>query len=264
MVQTVKTKDFEMDYIRFGHGEDTLVVLPGLSVQSVMLSEAAIVEAYQPLTDDYTLYFMDYRKEVTGTYTIYDRAMDVTTAIKELGLTKINLFGVSMGGMVSLTIATEYPKLVKKLVLGSTTSQIGEDECRMISKWASLAKEGNATDVYLAFGEAVYPQEVFEKSKDLFKNAAKTVTRAELEKFVIMCEGVKGFNVSDKLEAIECPVLVLGASDDKVLGAGASLKIEERLKSHNDCEIHMYDGYGHAAYDLAPDYKERILSFLKS
>ena len=25
---------------------------------------------------------------------------------------------------------------------------------------------------------------------------------------------------------------------------------------------HMYDGYGHAAYDTAPDYKERVLGFL--
>jgi hypothetical protein len=25
----------------------------------------------------------------------------------------------------------------------------------------------------------------------------------------------------------------------------------------------MYDGYGHAAYDTAPDYKERILDFLR-
>jgi hypothetical protein len=24
----------------------------------------------------------------------------------------------------------------------------------------------------------------------------------------------------------------------------------------------MYDGYGHAAYDFAPDYKEQVLKFL--
>ena len=29
------------------------------------------------------------------------------------------------------------------------------------------------------------------------------------------------------------------------------------------CILCMYDGYGHAAYDMAPDYKERILEFLK-
>lgn len=28
-----------------------------------------------------------------------------------------------------------------------------------------------------------------------------------------------------------------------------------------DLELHMYDGYGHAAYVFAPDYKERLLRF---
>ena len=40
-------------------------------------------------------------------------------------------------------------------------------------------------------------------------------------------------------------------------------EIEEVMKDHPGFEIYMYDGYGHAAYDMAPDYKERILEFLK-
>ena len=40
-VDTVRTESFTMDYLRFGNGKKTLVILPGLSVQSVMkLSEA--------------------------------------------------------------------------------------------------------------------------------------------------------------------------------------------------------------------------------
>ena len=34
-VGTVTTETFSMDYFRFGQGEKTLVILPGLSVQSV-------------------------------------------------------------------------------------------------------------------------------------------------------------------------------------------------------------------------------------
>ena len=35
-VETVKTDAFSMDYVRFGSGKRTFVILPGLSVQSVM------------------------------------------------------------------------------------------------------------------------------------------------------------------------------------------------------------------------------------
>ena len=47
VVETVTAEGFTMDYIRFGHGEKPLVILPGLSVQSVMGSAAAVAEAYR-------------------------------------------------------------------------------------------------------------------------------------------------------------------------------------------------------------------------
>ncbi|MBQ2617108.1 MAG: alpha/beta hydrolase, partial [Synergistaceae bacterium] len=59
-----------------------------------------------------------------------------------------------------------------------------------------------------------------------------------------------------------CPVLVLGSNDDRVLGGEASVQIMESLKVKSGCELFMYDGYGHAAYDIAPDYRERMLKFL--
>ncbi len=54
--------------------------------------------------------------------------------------------------------------------------------------------------------------------------------------------------------------LVLGSKDDQVVGAEASQSMADKLK---DCELYMYEGFGHAAYDTAPDYKDRILEFLK-
>ncbi|MBR3040989.1 MAG: alpha/beta hydrolase, partial [Lachnospiraceae bacterium] len=62
---------------------------------------------------------------------------------------------------------------------------------------------------------------------------------------------------------IACPVLVLGSKDDVVLGGEASEALFESLKDRPDCELYMYEGYGHAAYDLAPDYKDRMLSFFR-
>ena len=51
-----------MDFFRFGHGKETLVILPGLSVQSVMVFADAVAEAYQRLANDFTIYVFDYRK----------------------------------------------------------------------------------------------------------------------------------------------------------------------------------------------------------
>ena len=103
---------------------------------------------------------------------------------------------------------------------------------------------------------------MFEQSRDALIAAAATVTDEELARFIILAEGIKGFDVTDEIGSIKCPVLALGASDDKVVGGDATEKIAELLKDHPDCESYVYEaGYGHAAYDTAPDYKDRIQEF---
>ena len=262
-VETVEADSFSMDYVRFGHGEKTLVILPGLSVQSVMGSADAIAEAYDLFTEDYTVYLFDRRKDLPDAYSVYDMARDTAEAIRALGLEPVSLMGVSQGGMIAMDITIRNPGLVEKLVLGSTSACVTEEQYETMGAWVRLAEDGNAEGLYLAFGEALYPVEMFDESAELLVEAAKTVTAEELERFIVLAEGTRGFDVYDELEKISCPVLLIGSLDDGVLGADATTQIAERLDSLSNFELYMYDGYGHAAYDTAPDYKERVLDFLR-
>ena len=263
MVRTVTTDTFSMDFIKFGSGAKPFVILPGLSVQSVMGAADAVAGAYQALTDDYTVYVFDRRKELPETYGIYDMAMDTAKAMQALGLEQVTLFGASQGGMMAMEIAAAHPEMTAALVLGSTSAFVTAEQVQVIEGWITLAKERKAEDLYMAFGEAVYPPEVFEQSKGLLTDAAKTVTDEEMARFVILGEALKGFDVTDKLRSITCPVLILGDRDDRVLGGVASVKIAQYLAGCPNLELHMYKGFGHAAYDTAPDYKQRILDFLR-
>lgn len=253
-------KNIKVDYFKFGQGEETFVILPGLSVQSVMGFAGLVADAYKVLGDNYTCYLFDRNKELPETYSIHEMAEDSVSAIKELGLKKVNLFGASQGGMMAMDIAINHPELVSKLVLGSTSAALDGEQFEIIDKWIDLAKAGDSEGLYLAFGEKVYPEAVYEQSKELLVGAAKTVTDEDMSRFVILAEGMRGFDLSGDLGSIECPALVLGSKDDQVVGAEASQSMADKLK---DCELYMYEGFGHAAYDTAPDYKDRILEFLK-
>ena len=262
-IRTVKTSRFDMDYLKFGEGENAFVMIPGLSVQSVMGLGDLVADAYKSVAEKYTIYMFDRVKELPEAYNVYDMAEDTAEAIKELGLHDITLFGASQGGMISMLIASEYPELVKNLILGSTSACVEDARYDVVGKWVDLAKSGDAEALYLAFGEALYTDEVYEQSKELLIGAAKTVTKEDLERFVILASCMNGFNILDKLVKITCSVLLIGSSDDKVLGGEATNRIADKLTSCPRLVTHMYDGYGHAAYDMAPDYKERILDFLK-
>ncbi|MBR3168023.1 MAG: alpha/beta fold hydrolase [Erysipelotrichaceae bacterium] len=262
-IEKLYNDEFSMRYFRFGNGGKTFVMLPGLSITSVMDSAAAVADAYQVFGGDYTVYLFDRRSDLPENYTIADMAGDTAKAFELLDLNDICLFGASQGGMIAMTIAAEYPDRIRKLVLGSTACRVSEEAEKGVGEWAKLAEEGKAEELVFGFAKLVYPEAVYKQSEPLLKAMAQTVTAEDLARFVILSSATKGFDVSDKLQQIRCPVLVLGAKDDAVLGPEAVEELIGKLEGNPGLQSYIYDGFGHAAYDLAPDYKDRMLAFFK-
>ena len=246
-----------MNYLKFGTGDKTLVMIPGLSVQSVLLMGDAVAHDYKIFTDDYTVYLIDRREDVPPVYSVEDMARDTAEKMKELGLSDVCLVGASQGGMISMLIAAWYPELVHKLVLASSAARISELGNSVIRGWISMAEKKDGPGLYLDFLKKVYPSYMFDKYKDAFVFAGNSVKPEELEHFIIIAKGAESFDARSELSKIKCPVLVTGSDDDAVLGAEASREIARIL----GCQIHMYKDYGHDCYDTAPDYKERLYQF---
>lgn len=262
-IETVKTDSLEMRFFCFGHGGKTLVILPGLSVQSVMATADAVADAMALFAGNYTVYVFDRRQDLPPVYPVRDMARDTVAAIRALGLHDIYLFGASQGGMIAQVIAVENPDLVRKMVLGSTAARVTEQKDPVLDRWIRLAEAKDRTALLLEFGKAIYPPSLFVRYRSLLISSGAQVTDEDLERFVILAKGTEGFSIVDKLEKIQCPVLVIGVAEDQVLDSDATMEIAEMLERKPDCGLYMYTGYGHAAYDTAPDYKDRIYAFFE-
>jgi len=260
----VRTDAFTMEYFRFGRGERTCVILPGVSVRSVMGAADAVAAAYDVLAEDFTVYVFDRRTELPPVYTVRDMARDTAEAFRALGLHDVCLFGASQGGMIALVMAIEHPELVRKLALGSTTARMRPAENDIFDRWIRLAKDGDRVGLMLEFGRVIYPPEVFRKAEATLISEGERATDAELERFITLLEGTKDFSVVDELNKIRCPVLVIGAFEDAVLDSDATMEIAEKLDSVPGFRLYLYTGYGHAAFDTAPDYRERLCRFFLS
>lgn len=261
-IETARTEAFEMEYFRFGHGSENLVILPGISVQSVMLLPDMVADAYKVLADDFTLYVFDRRKEVPEGYSIDEMAEDTAAALCAAGLKRVSVMGVSQGGMIAMKMAVLHPELVQSLILACSSAHVKEDTDQVFNEWIKLAENGDAEALYLSFGENVYSRKMFDKTRDLLVSAAKGVTEEELKRFIIFAKSMLDFDIRNDLEKIECPVFVIGAEDDRVLQPYSATEIAEHFSGRHDFQIRMYDGYGHAVFDEAPDFKESVLKFL--
>lgn len=263
-IERVECQDFAMEYFRFGTGARTLVILPGLSVQSVMASAEAVAAAYASFAEDYTIYVFDRRETLPETYSVAEMARDTAEAMQALGLKDAYLFGASQGGMMAQVIAIEAPELVHKLVLGSTTAHVKPEDEPVFDEWIRLARAKDGPALYDAFGRAIYPEAVYAQYRDMLRSAGETVTDEEFRRFIILTEGIRGFNVTDQLDRIRCPVLVIGVYEDAVLESDATMEIAVKLDEKPGFSLFLYTGYGHAAFDTAPDYRARMLRFLRA
>ncbi|MBR0414024.1 MAG: alpha/beta hydrolase [Clostridia bacterium] len=260
-IETVQTGEIQMRFFRFGTGKTPLVIIPGLSVKPVSESAAAIAKQYRQFAEDFTVYVFDRRANLPAQYTVAQMAEDTAAAISALGLCRYCLFGASQGGMMAMLIAAAHPEAVEKLALGSSCVRVNETAYRVISHWAELARRHKSEALYLDFCQKVYPPSFFEKYKDLFVAMSETVSDAELDNFVTLCEGTAGFDARAALAALRCPVLALSAADDAVLGAQAAAELAAAGQQNPQFEQYLYTGYGHDAYDTAPDYQQRLFDF---
>lgn len=259
-VLTAKANGIEMDYCSFGTGKRTFIIIPGLSLKSVMTSAGAVVHAYKMFAEDFTVYLFDRRKNVADSYSVREMASDTAEIMKSLGITDADIFGASQGGMIAQCLAVDYPELVHSIVLGSSCSRANERVKEICGEWCSLAEKHDVKSLNHSFFENIYSDAFLERYGKALAMFEEQGTPEECDRFVIFSQACIDFDIYGELEKIKCPVLVLGAENDKVLTREASEEISEKL----GCECYIYEGYGHAVYDEAPDYKERIMNFLKS
>ena len=259
-IEQVTVNGTDMRYACFGEGTKTMVIIPGLSLIPVMTFAGFVAEAYKIFHDEYTVYLFERRENMPASYTIREMARDTAEVMKHLGLSGVCLFGTSQGGMIAQCIAIEYPELVRKLVLGSTVSRIsGIKEEVALGRWLRLAEAGKIHELNMDFSETVYSEETFEKSREGIIALEGMITPRDVERFIILCRGTDGFDLTGELSRITCPTLLIGSEKDRVFSC-------DRMKETVDilnCESYFYKDYSHVVYDEAPDYKERLLTFFR-
>ena len=258
---TICTGGFTMDYFRFGHGDKPLVILPGLSVQSILPLAGAVAQEYAVMWDAFTAFVPERRREPPAGYTVGNMARDAVAAMEALGLRDICLFGASQGGMIALDVAAGRPDLVQKAAVASTALCMTPESTAVIRRWIREAEHGDGEGLYLAFGQAVYPPAVFEAYKPALQAAGQSVTQQELRRFIRLARAAEGYDCRARIGAIRCPLFAAGSVDDGVFGPGAVRGIIEAFAARPGFSYHVYEGFGHAAYDTAPDFRDRLYAF---
>ena len=250
------------DYIRFGSGPKTLVMIPGVgdglkTVKGMALPFALL---YRSLAKDFTVYVFSRRRNLSPGMTTRDMAEDLNCAMEALGLSGTALVGVSQGGMIAQWLAIDHPDKVEKLVLTVTLSRPNAVVRDVIARWIRMADRGDYKGIMVDTAERSYSEKRLKLARLEYRLLGSVGKPKSFERFRIQAESCVTHDAYDLLERITCPTLVIGGKEDKIVTGKASVEIARKIPG---CKLFLYDGLGHGLYEEAPDFLRRVKAFCR-
>ncbi len=258
---SVRIGQTEMDYVRFGRGPGTLILLPGLSdgLATVRGKALLLARPYRSFFEAFTVYMFSRKRQMPEDYSIRDMAADQAAALYALGVEHAGVMGVSQGGMVAQALAIGHPALVEKLVIAVSAPNANETVQANLDVWMKLAAQGDHKALMIDTAEKSYSEAYLKRLRKAYPVIGLIGRPKDYRRFLINARAIAGFDVRADLASIRCPTLILGGGNDHIVGAQAAREMHERIIGS---KLHIYPRLGHAAYEEAPDFNDRIFRFL--
>lgn len=250
----------DFDYISFGSGRDVLIMLPGVGDGFKTAKGMAVPFAfmYRMFAVSFRVYVFSRRNDLPDGFTSADMADDLSNIMDALDIGAAHIFGVSQGGMIAQQMAIRHPEKVKSLVLAVTAARPTRIMREALESWLLMAERNDYKGIMLDTAERSYTGTYLERGKRMNKLIALAKPKS-YERFRILCESCLSHDVYEDLPEIRCPVYIIGASLDRVLGPEASAEMHEAIPGS---EIYMFEGYSHGVYEQAKDFNEMALRWL--
>jgi 3-oxoadipate enol-lactonase len=200
--------------------------------------------------------------EVTpGPYSFELLADDVLGLFDALGITRAHFVGLSMGGMTGMTMALKRPDVLRTLVLCDTTSK---DPLGDASLWQQRIDAANAGGmealVESTVGRFLTVDTV--RTRPAIADAVRTMVRSTpVAGYVACCQAIAKLNLTDRLDAIAIPTMVVVGADDPATTVDMARTIHERVAGS---ELVILEKAAHLSnMEQAEAFNEAVLGFLE-
>jgi pimeloyl-ACP methyl ester carboxylesterase len=200
-------------------------------------------------------------EQVDAPYTLSDMAADGMGLLDSLGIERADIFGASMGGMISQTMAIEHPERVRSLTsLMSTTGEVevGTPDPETLTALLSVMvpqvdrEERIQSSVHVS--RVIGTQRLFNTERAT-ERAGVAVDRAydpegtARQLVAIFASGSR----ADGLAQLSLPTVVMHGNEDPLVNISGGLRTAELVPK---AEFRMLEGMGH---DMPLDYWDRII-----
>lgn len=199
-----------------------------------------------------------------GPYTFEEHCREARELFIHLGVERLHLVGTSYGGEVAMKYAILYPDMVESLCVIDSVSELDPVLSGFVLNWKLLCDTKNGEAFFWGMTPSIYGPAFIEKNMDMLKKraiATKAAPPEYLEGQKILYDTfVDDVTMTDELQDIRCPALVLCGEDDILKKPKFSKIIADHIPNS---EYLVIPQCGHVAiFEKPNELSSAILGFI--
>ena len=225
----IKANNININYQLKGEGK-TIVFVHGLSDNlhywDILTNELA--SRYQVLTYDLRGHGSSGDDDRQSSIDLYQE--DLYCLLNELNIDNAVFIGLSLGGNVILDLVLNHPEKVNGMIIMSSFPELDERLRGIFKDFENGINQG-----FVEFFDIILPytltEDMIEENKEVLESLKYEAAK------VANIEGIKngikagyGFNVTDRLNEIDVPTVVIAGEEDDLTDLNIQKKIQENIK----------------------------------
>lgn len=145
-------------------------------------------------------------------YKMDDHVADVEALIDHLGLGKVIICGLSVGGMIAQGLTLKRPELIEAVILCDTGHKIGT--AQMWQERIDALNQGGLEPIVDAVMERWFTDAFRRDDNPIFVGCKAMLARQGLDGYVGTCAAIRDTDFTNQLSEIDKPVLCLVGAQD--------------------------------------------------
>lgn len=261
-MKRARVRGIEMAYDERGSGS-TVVLLHGYPFNRSMWQEQrdALSANYRVITPD--LRGHGATSTVTSEpATMEEMARDVVALLDELGIQRVALGGLSMGGYVALAFYRRFPLRVRALILADTRPQADTEDARRnrAEQAEKILKEGMQSIADDFLKKVLTPATLAEKPETVAR-VREMILKTDPQGAAGALKGMAArIDQTDFLEEILAPTLILVGSEDQITPPGDAELMRREIRGSR---LVIVEGASHLSNLERPvEFNRALLDFL--
>lgn len=189
-----------------------------------------------------------------------DLATDLAALLDHIGVDRVILAGLSIGGMIAQHFALLYPSRLQALVLCSTGAHTNEAGKKIFAeRIARVTEEGIESQVEGSIGRWFTPQ--FLSTAPATVDWVRSLYRkTSVAGFINGCRAIQELDTVDRLGHIAAPTLLIPGELDQAFPETVSRAIQSKIKN---AQLKLLTGAAHIGNVERPhEFNQILLKFL--